>query len=50
MVRRILNVGKDKEGKLNRNEYLLVDNSKGTALHNKASAFEHLQSLNQLIQ
>ena len=46
MVRRILNVGKDKEGKLNRNEYLLVDNSKGTTLHNKASAFEHLQSLN----
>ena len=46
MVRRILNVGKDKEEKLNRNEYLLVDNSKGTTLHNKASAFEHLQSLN----
>ena len=46
MVRRILNVGKNKEGKLNRNEYLLVDNSKGTTLHNKASAFEHLQSLN----
>lgn len=41
-VRRILNVGKDKQGELNRNEYLLVDNSKGTVLHHKASAFEHL--------
>lgn len=41
-VRRILNIGKDEQGKLNRDEYLLVDNSKGTVLHNKASAFEHL--------